>query len=928
MATGRGPAGGRVGRKHTHSANGAARHANLLGAWGIFALFLFLLASPGAALKAGQYTDYTWESSYKMPQAPKPMALDCSFFITDPTRCASILALNGQIRDAVLLASIHSDAPDANQDMVRRWDAGLPIGEYYENVSMGVSRSSFSNGSYRGGAGGSLVTGASGGNETLTGANGSPNSTGMRLSFPDGAWGENGSLRNMWFRLLGLYPSVYDERDGYYYVSAQTLVQTSMRMTFVVPNPQNGTWCAQSYDIRGYDVALTKSIADYSTTGRILPISQLLTDGQKANLSMTMAAVGEYEYSLSSMKWANGTDVSASALNTTNVSDSSSGAPTCQLATSNHTLNALTLSQTYPIKRYPDILQYDNVVAIPPSGFAQGIVHVKLPSDFLSYTLHVKGYTYTVSRNDVRLARRGELYPVLQLQLIPAPGRSGTLHITGISETDKDGLYRAEIRYTLPIQTPDLGEGDCKFSLHTPFEIKELDKACQTTRSQGRIALQIIKTQDGAGLVSAQVSDPLGNPQPGIDVLFISGSEKWTMPTNAKGVAQVWIPQTPVVRQVEASISGTPDVAETSAMIFLPGLGQYAPGEKSLSDSVWGQAPILLILLLVGSLMIWLMRRRSSAVLVLLFALAMLLPLAHAQGSFSYNDSGTGLGDLQATISACQNYDFDNAVRHFGECAMSYQISSEFASMRSTAVVLIANIAPLVVATPDITPYKSAYQNMVLIALALFRVAWAFNSLYLILNIFNPTKRNEALKQYIWLIVFVIFTFFSFSIIREGINAVNSISSWIAGADAAATLTQTGLSAQFVAENYEMLKLVLPFLNITYLVLLARYVSVIAMMLFFPFSLLLFFTSATRGFGRAALTVTFAGLGLGVVNAILLLIYSILIKTTDPALSGTFAATFFSASFIIFFGFVNMLVLTVAFLSGIVFIGQTRGAEA
>ncbi|MCL6088592.1 MAG: hypothetical protein M1530_00305, partial [Candidatus Marsarchaeota archaeon] len=281
-----------------------------------------------------------------------------------------------------------------------------------------------------------------------------------------------------------------------------------------------------------------------------------------------------------------------------------------------------------------------------------------------------------------------------------------------------------------------------------------------------------------------------------------------------------------------------------------------------------------------------------------------------------------GLGDLQATLDACQNYDFTNAVRHFGECAQSYQMASEFTSMRRTALVLIANIAPLVVATPDITPYRDAYSNMVQIALALFRVAWAFNSLYLILNIFNPTKRNEALKQYIWLIVFVIFAYFSFSVMREGINAVNNISTWIAGTDAAATLTQAGLSAQFVAENYEMLKLVLPFLNITYLVLLARYVSVIGMLLFFPFSLLLFFTAATRGFGRAALTVTFAGLGLGVLNAILLLIYSILVRTTDPALSGSFATTFFSASFIVFFGFVNLLVLSVAFLSGIVFIGQ------
>jgi len=313
-----------------------------------------------------------------------------------------------------------------------------------------------------------------------------------------------------------------------------------------------------------------------------------------------------------------------------------------------------------------------------------------------------------------------------------------------------------------------------------------------------------------------------------------------------------------------------------------------------------------------------LMRRRSLGPWMLI---SMLLILGLGSGIFAQGiESIDGL-DVQATLDACRNYDFDNAVRHLGECSESYRIATEFSAMRRTAGVLVENIAPLVVANPDITPYKTAYSNMVLIALSLFRVAWAFNSLYLILNIFNPTKRSQALRQYVWLIVFVIFTFASFSIVQDSISAINSVSVWIAGTAAADNLSQATLSTEFVVENYEMLKLVLPFLNVSYLILLARYITVIGMLLFFPFTLLLYFTSATRGFGKAALTVTFAALGLGVLNAILLLIYNILMQTQDAALAGSFASTFFSASFIIFFGFVNLIVLCVSFLSGIMFIG-------
>lgn len=321
-------------------------------------------------------------------------------------------------------------------------------------------------------------------------------------------------------------------------------------------------------------------------------------------------------------------------------------------------------------------------------------------------------------------------------------------------------------------------------------------------------------------------------------------------------------------------------------------------------------------------MMMWVMRKRSGSTWVIL---PLLLLLSFAPHLHAADGGDIAQADIQYTLDACKNYDFDNAVRHFGECAEAYRVSTEFSSMRRTAAVLVANIAPLIVANPDISPYRSAYSNMVLIALALFRVAWAFNSLYLILNIFNPAKRSQALKQYVWLIVFVIFAYASYSIVQDTISALNSLSVWIAGTDASATLSQATLSAEFIVENYEMLKLVLPFLNLSYLVLLARYITVIGMILFFPFTLLLFFTSATRGFGKAAMAVTFASLGLGVLNSILLLIYNILLKTADPTLAGGFASTFFSASFIIFFGFVNLMVLSVSFLSGIIFIG--RGSD-
>ena len=848
------------------------RRTGTLGALSFSSLFLFLLLfiAPAFALTPGHYSDYTYASDYQPPAQPAPVELSCKFFLPDDPLCADIASLDNASREPVLLAAIWRPSPEELQDWVRYWNSQLPMRAYYENISPA-----------------------------------------------DGAWGQNGSLRNMWFRLSSLYPAVYDERDGYYYISDQTLVSVPFHLDFVVTNPPGGDWCAQSYDIKGYDLELMKKVGNFSTPGSILPISQLLPSGGRANLTITMSAMGEYSYSVSSWK-------------TTGCSEGNCTRE-CVVNMSNHSLDTLKLNWTYPIKRYPSTFAYNNTLSVPKTGFAQGAVRLRLPSDFLYYQFMVKGYTYTVSRRELAVHRWGQIYPLLRLSLIDAPARSGTLHITSISENDSDGTYWAELRYKLPVEVPDIGETDCVFRLVTPFGTHDVERACTTARSSARISLEVLRIQNGEGTIQALAVDQLGNPLEGMEIEFTAGGATQRAITDVNGVALTQIAQGQSTIGVEAAVLDSEGVAGSSAIIFLSGNAGQNPNGGGLLAAVVERAPILLIVLLVSTLMMWLWRKRS-AWLVVLLALALLPALTWAQ-SAGVNGTGTlggaqdgGVLDVQATLDACRNYDFGNAVRHFGECAEAYRLTNEFSSMRGTAIKLIENIGPLVVATPDIRPYKDSYANMVRIALALFRVAWAFNSLYLLLNIFNPTKRNEALKQYIWLIVFVIFAYFSFAVIQSAVVAVNSVSEWVAGKDAAASLTQATLSADFVSENYEMLKLVLPFLNFTYLVLLARYVTVIGMILFFPFSLLLYFTAATRGFGRAALTVTFAALGLGVINATLLLIYNILTTAAvDPALSGSFAATFFSASFIIFFGFVNLLVLAVAFLSGIVFIGQSRG---
>jgi hypothetical protein len=579
------------------------------------------------------------------------------------------------------------------------------------------------------------------------------------------------------------------------------------------------------------------------------------------------------------------------------------------------------LSTNVRVKAYPHISSYDNRVAVPKQGFAQGLARISLPQDFLYFTLTVKGQSFTVRKNELVIHQRGAVYPVLDLHLIPAPGQDGTLHVTSLNESVENLTYSAQLRYRLLLNSPDLGPADCTFSWASPFQTLVTSDACTPGRTVPNVEISLANDTNISKRVVARVSDQLGNPLEGLQVGFSGLNVQANARTDQAGQAFVSVPLRESAQTVVATLTDSPDVAGSSATIFVPGGGPGPQASIALGGLLSVLAPIVLIIAILSGLMIWLRRKRSAFMfLPLLLLLAVLSPL-HAQSNSSLPSNGL---DIQGTLTACQNYDFDNAVRHFGECAEAYRITSEFAALRQTAGVLVANIAPLVVANPDVAPYKAAYANMVLISLALLRVAWAFNSLYLILNVFNPTKRSEALKQYVWLIVFVVFVYGSYTLMENAVGLVNTVSAQVAGTEAANTLEQATVSVSFVIENYEMLNMVLPLLHLTYLILMARYITVIGMLLFFPFTLLLFFTSATRGFGRAALTVTFAALGLGVLNAILLLIYSILVKTADPTLTNTFASTFFSASFIVFFGFVNLLVLAVAFLSGIVFIGQSR----
>lgn len=825
-------------------------------------LLILLLANFPFALALGTYKDYVYDQDYSAPSAPANRTeLSCEFFSRSNTSCQVMALAPKSSRDQILFAIIRMQSPEENQDWVRYWNSRLPISNYYEEAG-------------------------------------------------DGAYGENGSIRNAWFRLIDIYPSLFDPRDNYTYLPKQALISTKQSISMVVPTAKGAGICAQQYEISGYDYEVKKQAGDYSTKSYILPVERILAPGQKANLTISFSALAGYSASISRMK-------------TERKCDAFGECATTQVCAPNGTASStdtLSFGRDFPIKRYPSNFAYENRLLVPQRGYAQGFVKIEAPSDFLYWEMRIKGQTMRIQRNDLKFAVRGGSWPIITLQLESTPGRQQSLRVESINESDEDGVYRADIHYKMFVEAPDVGPSDCSFVLRTPFGTHSVENACDSNAVRSVITLTSEDAAAGYSTVVAKVADPLGMPLEGVDVEFSGGISAQKRATDARGMANITVGKREFTQTIAAKVAGGAEGGQSNAIAYVPGMGSGENRSIDVPKIAGAAAPILLIIIAVSALVAIFMKRRSSwafwAVASFL-ALAALLPPAYAA-------NGTGATGIQATLDACKNYDFDNAVRHFGECAESYRLATEFDSMRTTVGTLIANIAPLVVANPDITPYRGAYNSMAQIALALLRVAWAFNSLYLILNVFNPVKRNQALMQFIWLLVFVPFVYLSFGIIQNVLTLVNAISTWVAGPGSASALLNANQSVEFISENYEMLKLILPFLNLTYLILLARYILVIGTLLFFPFSLLLFFTSATRGFGRAAMTVTFAAMGLGVVNAVLMLIYGILSKSADPLLSSTFSTTFFSASFLIFFGFVNLFGLAVAFLSGILFIGQNR----
>lgn len=834
----------------------------------LLVLSLFLILNPVDA-KMKKDSTYTYETDYRYPEPPENITLNCSFFQSDEKKCAGLYDLPESAQEGVLLGMIKRNEPSQNHDRARFWNSRLVQTDYFEAVNYSFEQNGL-----------------------------------------DGVYGENGSIKNAWFRVINIYPSILDHKDGAYYIPDQVLMQIWHHYDFVVSNPAEGEFCRQIYNIKGSEYELRKDIKDYSTDTNILNVKELLEPGVVTNLTISLDIRGEFSQDMYKMR---------------NETQCIEGNCTiryfCELDTRNNTEDTLLLEKNISIKKYPDYLYYENKIAVPKEGFARGKAEFLIPKDFLYYQLKVKNHSFMIRKNDVKLLKRGHIQPILETQLIPARSKAGDLHVTGFFEEEDNDSYSAVIDYRLLVDDADISDKDCVFTLVTPFETKVLQRACSSSRMNARIDLRINKTEDGFATIKAEVRDQLSNPVEGIEVKFIGGVDEIIKTTDEQGLIFYEIEQRESTQTINAQIIGSEDIAESKETIFVPG---YTGDGKIKSTGIFAMlSPIFLIILIVSPIMLWLWRKRSAWLLLPLLVLPLVLSgLSHAQNVTEFETV-----DVAQTLEACKNYDFDNAVRHFGECAEAYRITSEFAAMRKTAIVLVDNINPLIIANPDISPYREAYSNMAMISLALFRIAWAFNSLYLILNIFNPKRRHEALSQYIWLIVFVMFIYASFSVLEDVIGTINSISSWVTGDETAQTLSSASLSAEFVVENYEMLKLVLPFMNLSYLILLARYIIVIAMILFFPFTLLLFFTSATRGFGKAALTVTFAALGLGVINSILLLIYNILVQTADPALSGSFASTFFSASFIIFFGFVNLLVLVIAFLSGSVLIGRSGTPE-
>ncbi|MFN3910303.1 MAG: hypothetical protein ACK4J0_03685 [Candidatus Anstonellaceae archaeon] len=824
-------------------------------------LFIFLFLNFSDAKNPGTYFDYIYLSNYQEP-TPVQEELNCSFFFTtDTSPCAILDKIPSNLKEQITLSLIKKLDAQENQEWVRYWNSKVAM-PTFENATFPPS------------------------------------------NYSDGIFFSNNSLQNAWVKILYIYPSVFDEKDQAFYLPSQSLLLKKSNLDFVINDTKDSEEiCKEEYFVSGYTYDIVAKIEDYQTRGLILPISNLFNSSEKKNLTILFSGEGKYQKRVFTKQ----NSTTCEGLNCTIVIN-------CVLNSSSTIVDKVEGNFSLSIKFYPDILEYQNLLAVPQKGFANGIVHLKLPKDFLKYELKIKDNIFIKSKNDLKLVKRGKNYPLLQLNLIPSPSQSGNLYISSLNESEDENYYYATLVYRIYLDQPNISSNDCNFKLYTPFYQKTIEQACDSSRSIPSIKLEIKKIENSKATILAKVTDQLDMPMSNAGILFSGEKEKKIIQTDSKGVGQIEVDQREDTFTLGAIVLGSEEYGSAKAFIFVPGKGINQEKQKIKGEDLVGfLIVIFLIILSFNLLMKWSSGKRSTGSFSFLFFFLFFSIFS----SFFYSQQA----DYLQTLEACKNYDFDNAIRHFGECAESYRAVSEFNAMRTTANIIITNIAFLVVATPNIEPYKTAYSNMVAIALALFRVAWAFNSLYLILNIFNPKKRAEALAQYIWLGVFVILSFVSYSIITQSVNLLSGVSQWIVGQEPAEILTKSTISAEFLAENYEILKLLLPFLNLSYLILLSRYILFITLFLFFPFTLLLFFNSSTKGFGKALLGITFMVFVLSLINSILLLIYKMFVEIGDITLQNTLGSTFFSASFIVFFGFVDLLVIVIAIISAIALIG-------
>lgn len=277
-----------------------------------FLLFLSPLVYP---IISGSYTDYTYQTDYSPPIEPTKTNLSCTFFYRDGNTCNILTKIPDDSKDSVLLGIIKRLYSDENQDWVRFWNSRLPIKDYYENATI------------------------------------------EELNISDGQYYSNNSLQNTWIRLINIYPSVYSEEGGFYYVPNQALILGASNVDFVVPDPQEADLCKQEYDIQGYDVAQKSIISGFESESQIMPFSTTLDNGEIANLTYALFVNGTYSQKL--WKWQNTTECDGANCTITQ---------SCELNISNNTVDSLNLSVQVPLKRFSNEFSYNNQMAVPQKG--------------------------------------------------------------------------------------------------------------------------------------------------------------------------------------------------------------------------------------------------------------------------------------------------------------------------------------------------------------------------------------------------------------------------------------------------------------------------------------------------------------------------------------------------------------------------------